>query len=73
MITLEEVTKEWGNLAMRRVAEDLLRPNPLLEMLERNMPQPTRWQKITWPLRWRWQRVKDAYGVLTGRLEAHSE
>ena len=73
MPTIEEITKAASLIWVNRMVDDLLRPNLIVEAWERSQPPITRWQKFSAPWKWRTRRVRDAWGVLTGRLEANSE
>jgi hypothetical protein len=68
-MNIDEVTRQ--QLA-QRMAEFVLRPNPLLDHLVRNAP-PLKPPTFAERMRFRLQRVRDAWKVLLGRADISDE
>ena len=58
------------NYWYKQMAETVLHKGPLITLLERNMPKPTRLDRFTWRVLHYRNRVRDAWLVLMGKKEA---
>jgi len=45
-LTLQDITRAYNDIAVRRAVDYALRPNPLFERLMKNYVPPTRWQRL---------------------------
>lgn len=75
MNNMEELIEVTRRAHLRLHAQQLMQHSALLNQLKQGMPpvEPlTRWQKARYRLRFWSVRASDAWGVLTGRLEARA-
>lgn len=73
IFTLEDFARVARGAFAHEIAEDILRPNPLLDHLMRDYVSPTRAQRIHRRIVNLARRVRDAWAVLNGRAEAEYE
>lgn len=62
--------KPYFDASREKMALDLINAEADIRYLFGDFAKPTRWQRVTFPIRWRWARVVDAWLVLIGRRDA---
>lgn len=62
MMTDQQIRNYWAKKLLDQVTHD----GPLITLLRKNMPEPTRWQRFKWRLHNYWLRCKGAWRVLKG-------